>query len=394
MRRSEIGWRRTSLLDTTLGLALTALVLQIESGQPPARRIGFACAAVALVALRRRYPVPVLFVNTVLVMVTLVLRTPSNAMLLVLGVTIYAVATHADRRPWLHVAAALTVLVGAGLLFDFHYWWRIDSLRLLAWVFGSAALGDAVHSRRAYLAEATERIRQAELSREEEARRRVIDERVRIARELHDVVAHHIAVISVQAGAATHVLRQNAENVWPVLVHIREAADTVLTEIQSVVGVLRDPNEVASTEPTPGLDRLADLLHGLRAMGFRVDVDERGTPRPLPAMTDMAAYRIIQEALTNAHRYGDGGARLELTYTPDLVALEVTNRLGHPVRHPVRGSGYGLVGMRERAAAAQGTLVTGPTDDGSFRVLAVLPADEQSHPITADVPVADLEGRS
>jgi signal transduction histidine kinase len=198
----------------------------------------------------------------------------------------------------------------------------------------------------------------------------VIDERLRIARELHDVVAHHIAVISVQVGAATHVLRRDPEQVWPVLTHIRSAADTVLTEIQSVVGVLRDPNEVTSTEPTPGMDRLPALLEDLRAMGFAVSFAEHGEHRALPAMTDITAYRILQEALTNARRYGDGSASLSVDFGTEEVRVTVENRIRPSA---AAGSGFGLLGMRERATAAHGTLETGPTADGSFRVRAVLP---------------------
>ncbi len=178
-------------------------------------------------------------------------------------------------------------------------------------------------------------------------------------------------MISVHAGAAGHVLRDQPEKVWPVLGHIREAADTVLDEIKSVVGVLRDPNEVPSTEPAPGLERLPELLAGLRAMDFAVRHEVRGTPRELPAVVDLAAYRIVQEALTNAHKHGDGSAILTLEFAPDDVVVDVTNRVGHT---SAAGSGFGLIGMRERAAAAHGTITAGPEPGRTFRVHAVLPA--------------------
>jgi signal transduction histidine kinase len=250
--------------------------------------------------------------------------------------------------------------------------WDRNSFGLFAWIFGGAGAGDSARMRRAYISEVTERARQAEQTREQEARRRVIDERLRIARELHDVVAHHIAVISVHAGAAGHALRGRPEEVWPVLEHIRGAADTVLEEIKSVISVLRDPNETDPTEPAPGLDRLDDLLDGLHTMGFQVRRQQHGEPRPLPAMVDLAAYRIVQEALTNAHRYGDVSALLDLTYRPGELEIQVVNRTGRP-RPRRTGSGFGLLGMRERAAAAHGEVTAGPIPGGGFRVHAVLP---------------------
>jgi signal transduction histidine kinase len=158
-----------------------------------------------------------------------------------------------------------------------------------------------------------------------------------------------------------------------VLAHIREASDNVLKEIQSVVGVLRSPEEPDSTEPVPGLGRLPDLLAGLQSAGFGVDRRQDGESRELPALVDLAAYRIVQEALTNAHKHGDGGAGLRIGYADDGVVIEVVNGLRAGAVHP--GSGYGLVGMRERAASAGGTVSAGVTVDGVFRVYAVLPTE-------------------
>jgi signal transduction histidine kinase len=200
------------------------------------------------------------------------------------------------------------------------------------------------------------------------------------------VVAHHIAVINVQAGAATHILQRRPDQVAPVLAHIREASDSVLQEIQSVVGVLRGADEPDSTEPVPHLGRLPDLLAGLDAARFPVDFGERGAARELPAVVDLAAYRIAQEALTNAHKHGDGGARLVVEYTPSAVVVEVVNALPPgPVRP---GSGYGLLGMHERAASAGGTVTADVTGDGRFRVRAVLPTGD---PAPAVQPRPDRE---
>jgi hypothetical protein len=184
-------------------------------------------------------------------------------------------------------------------------------------------------------------------------------------------VAHHIAVINVQAGAATHILDRRPDQVAPALAHIREASNSVLAEIQSVVGVLRSADEPADTEPAPGLGRLPELLAGLAAAGFTVDFRQLGVAGDLPVVADLAAYRIAQEALTNAYKHGDGTARLTVRHDPATVEIEVVNVSAAGPPEP--GSGYGLLGMRERAAAAGGTLTTGLVG-GDFRVHAVLPA--------------------
>ncbi|MEV4344372.1 histidine kinase [Actinoplanes sp. NPDC049596] len=363
--------RRQSLLwDLLIAVLLGWATIKLEETTGERRYVLLTTIAVLAVFTRRRFPLPTLAVVTVATLVTIAIKAPGGGLLLALGVVMYAVP-YRPREVACAVSAAIFV---TGLIADTHSWWNIQSLAAFSWIFGGAGLGLGVRSRRAYILEVTERARQAEQTREEEARRRVMDERLRIARELHDVVAHHIAVISVQAGAAGHVLQKHPEQVWPVLGHIREAADTVLHEIQSVIGVLRDPDEVDSTEPTSGLDRLPELLSGLGAAGFRVDVDKRGEPRALPAVTDLAAYRIVQEALTNAHRYGDGSAHLRMSFEPDEITIDVTNTIV-PFRVATKsGSGFGLIGMRERAAAAHGTLTTGPDDAGHYRVHAVLPA--------------------
>ncbi|GAA2711037.1 sensor histidine kinase [Actinoplanes palleronii] len=360
--------------DLLLMIALFVLVLRMEPRPVDGWLLVQAVFAAAVTLRRRRYPERVLALTTVVTVIGIFAKAPAGGLFITLGVLTYSAALYGThRRPWIYATLVWTALITAGSLAYFAQWWEPSQFGLFAFIFGGAGAGDSVRMRRAYIAEVTERARQAELTRDQEARRRVMDERLRIARELHDVVAHHIAVISVHAGAADHVLRNQPEKVWPVLAHIRTAADTVLEEIKSVVGVLRDPNELASTEPTPGLDRLPDLLDSLRAMDFPVRFQEHGTSRPLPAMVDLAAYRIAQEALTNAHKYGEGAALLDVTYTEEAVSVEVTNRVAWPRgRRP--GSGFGVLGMRERAAAAQGTITAGPTAGGWFRVYAVLPA--------------------
>ena len=369
---------RGPLGDVVLATAGVAMVLYVGPTPVHGGTALLAAVCAVLILARRRYPVPVLLAAGAVFMLTTALSRPPDGMFIVAGVLTYSAALASPlRRPWLYAWLMWGSLMVTGSVVYLADWWSTDQFTTFALIFGGAAAGDSIRMRRAYIAEVTERARQAEMNRDEETRRRVMDERLRIARELHDVVAHHITVISVHAGAANHVLRNEPDKVWPVLGHIRTAADTVLEEIKSVISVLRDPDEVRSTEPAPGVDRLQELLAGLRAMGFAVRHRQRGEPRPLPAVVNLAAYRIVQEALTNAHRYGDGDATLDLEYTIDTVSIEVTNRVaGSGGRRP--GSGFGLLGMQERAAAAHGTIVAGPVDGGRFRVHAELPTDDRA----------------
>ncbi|WP_433793975.1 sensor histidine kinase [Actinoplanes sp. CA-252034] len=377
-RLPHLGRHRDPLGDVVLAAAGAALLLYLGPAPAHGGTASLAVACAVLILMRRRYPVPVLLAGTAVFVLTTVLSRPPDGMFLLAGVLTYSAALYSPRRrPWFHAMVMWGALMVTGSVVYGIDWWNTDQLTTFAIAFGGAAAGDSVRMRRAYIAEVTERARQAESSREEEAGRRVMDERLRIARELHDVVAHHITVISVHAGAADHVLRNEPDRVWPVLGHIRTAADTVLEEIKSVISVLRDPDEIRSTEPAPGVERLPDLLAGLRAMGFAVQHGQHGLPRSLPAVVSLAAYRIAQEALTNAHRYGDGEATLDLEYTADSVCIEVTNRIAAAGGHQP-GSGFGLLGMRERAAAAHGTIRSGPVAGDVFRVHAELPTDESA----------------
>ncbi|GAA3341351.1 histidine kinase [Amorphoplanes nipponensis] len=369
------------LVDALLAVVLAGFVLKsavLEPGAALADTVTLGDVLVAVVAFlavlqRRSHPRAALVIATGATVGGITQGVSNPGLIMVLGVITYSIAAHRNRRDgWTCALAAATVVYAAAVLVSAG--WRPDVLAVFAWIFMAAAVGDAARSHRAYVAEVEARAHRAEQTREQEARRRVSDERLRIARELHDVVAHHIAVISVQAGAATHVLERRPDQVGPVLAHIREASDLVLKEIASVVGVLRNSDEQASTEPAPGLARLPELLGALEAAGFAVRHQRRGEPRELPALVDLAAYRIVQEALTNAHRYGDGRAALLVEYAPSGVVLEVTNDV-RPDRG-AEGTGYGLLGMRERATAAGGAVTAGPLGDGRFRVHAVLPTED------------------
>jgi signal transduction histidine kinase len=205
----------------------------------------------------------------------------------------------------------------------------------------------------------------------EQARRRASDERLAIARDLHDVVAHNISVINVQANTALHLMDRQPERAREALTAIHEVSRQALGELRSVLGVLRADGAQAPLMPSPGLDRLDELTAHTRTAGIAVRVVEEGARRPVPAGVDAAAYRIVQEALTNTVRHSGGHeAWVRLRYDPDALTIEVDDdgRLAAPPE-----PGNGVAGMTERARALGGTLAAGPRPGGGFRVLARLP---------------------
>jgi signal transduction histidine kinase len=217
-----------------------------------------------------------------------------------------------------------------------------------------------------------------EVERRHEGERAVLEERQRIAREMHDVVAHHMSLIAIQAEAAPLTVPDLPAKTQNDLADIRSTALEALTELRRVLGVLRTETG-AETAPQPGLDRLDDLLSGARGAGLTVRTSITGHPEPLGPGTGLSAYRIVQESLSNAMRHARGAAvRIEITYEPDLLRLGVINDRGDGTAPVTSGSGRGLVGMRERVAMLGGELETGALPDGGFAVRAVLPLN--AHP--------------
>ncbi|HUY45975.1 MAG TPA: histidine kinase [Streptosporangiaceae bacterium] len=220
-----------------------------------------------------------------------------------------------------------------------------------------------------------------ERSREEEYRRRASEERMRMARDLHDVVAHNISVINVQASTALHLMERQPDRARSALTIINEVSKQALVELRSVLGVLRDVDENAPRAPAPGLARIGDLIDHAAAAGLSVRVEEEGDRVPLPVDIDLVAYRIVQEALTNSARHSGGAtATVRLTHLADGLMVEVTDNgaprppgRGAAVNGTTMGSGNGIVGMAERAAAIGGRLHAGSRPEGGFRVRAWLP---------------------
>jgi signal transduction histidine kinase len=239
-----------------------------------------------------------------------------------------------------------------------------------AWLLAIGAGAELVRTR-------VERAAEARRTRHEESLRRVGEERLRIARELHDVLAHNVSLINVQAGVALHLLDEHPEQAEPALKAIRQASAETLREMRSVLGTLRRADEKAPRSPAPSLATLDKLVDRMRTAGLEVDITVRGHERPLPQPLDLAAYRVIQEALTNVVRHADAGAaRVRLDFGERDLAIEVENEES-PSRAGPFAEGNGIVGMRERALGLGGEFAAGP-EDGRFAVRARFPLEGES----------------
>ncbi|GAA2664657.1 Signal transduction histidine kinase [Actinosynnema pretiosum] len=379
------GWRSRHPLaaDVALACALSTASVAADLASAGPLHDGvidgpdLVATAIALggVALRGRWPRQVLVGTAIAAGLVILLAGIRPVLPLAIGLIAYTAASRTPSRgAWTTAAAVAAGLYAVEAYAVTGVPWSTEGFPAVAWIGMTTALGEAARTGRAHIAEVEGRARHAEQTREEEAARRVVEERVRIARDLHDVVAHHIAVINVQAGAATHVLDRDPAKAAQALGHIRDACEVVLGELSSIVGVLRQSGD---TDPPHRLDDLTALVGAITAAGLSVEREQLGTPGALPSVVDVAAYRIIQEALTNAHKHGTGTAHLIVAYTDEGVSLTVTNHRARTAsRQP--GSGYGLIGMRERAATAGGTLSAGPTPEGRFTVHAELPAPRRT----------------
>lgn len=351
--------------------------------------------ALALVR-RRREPMAVLAATGTLTVVELVTADPPAPVVMSAVIALYTVAARTDRpTTWRVGLLTMAALTAAAMLFGSAPWYSQENLGVFAWTGMAGAAGDAVRSRRAFVDAIRERAERAERTREEEARRRVAEERLRIARDLHDVVAHHIALVNVQAGVAAHVMDKRPDQAKQALAHVREASRSALNELRATVGLLRQSGDPeAPTEPAPGLALLGELVASVRQAGLPVEVAcAAGEDPPLPSAVDLAAYRVIQEALTNVRKHAGPGAKAEVSVvrvgaTAEVMVLDNGrgNAAGAPQAAP--GGGHGLLGMRERVTALGGTLTAGPRYGGGFRVHAILPvearAQEPGRPGAAD----------
>jgi signal transduction histidine kinase len=286
-------------------------------------------------------------------------------------VALYTVGVRMPLRTTVGVTAAsaaayaLTLTLTEGDFSD-------RTLSLLAFAGAAAAVGIAVRSQRAAVEAAEARAAQAEATREEEAERRVTDERLRIARELHDVVAHHISVINVQSGVARHLLESQPDQARTALGLVREASRTVLSEMSTVLGLLRTGEDEHPTTSAPGLAQVPAVIRTMEQAGLHTTWRTTGDAVDLADLADLTAYRVVQEALTNALKHGTGSAELLVSHRPETVLIEVRNPVV-PDGPPTTTGGHGLVGMRERVTSLAGSFSAAPAPDGTFVVRVEIP---------------------
>ena len=378
-----MGRRHQLLLDAAVpllagGVAVVGVAVHGGGGEPRPLTLALALAAAAVLIARRRAPLATLAVSGALVLALLAVdHTAGAAAVIAPAVALYSVGLTRGRRDQL---AAGATAVAAVVLAD-TFLAGNDAIGWLAMV-GHAALvavpllaAEAVRNRRSYVALLHERLELAERTREEEAQRRVEQERLRIARDLHDAVAHSLTTINVQAGVAAHLLDQNPANARDALRTIEDASHEALDELRAIVGVLREHDgERAPLDPTPTVDAVRELVERVRALGLDVSLDIRGErPRRLPEAVQLAAYRIVQESLTNARRHAAGApAHVGLSFEPDRLLVTVENGPSATGNGSGTGRGVGLIGMRERAASVGGSLTATAAPEG-FRVAAELP---------------------
>lgn len=372
-----------------LGLSCVPFVVgEYGTGREIALAVPVALGLCTVVALRRRAPEKMLLLAVGMGLAQLALDVRPGIADFALLVITYTVATIGER--WASRLALGCSLVAAGVAqlrwpegAEGHWAQSIFVVVVmtvpfvLAWV-----LGDSMRTRRAYFDQLEERAARLEREREAQSKVAVAAERARIARELHDVVAHNVSVMVVQADGAAYVMDAAPDQARQALETISSTGRQALAEMRRLLGVLRtgDAPESGEYVPQPDVGQIEDLIDQVRQTGLAVDFKIEGTPRPLPSGVELTAYRIVQEALTNTRKHGgpDAGASVRLVYFDDGLGLLVEDD-GRGAAHELYedggadGAGHGMIGMRERVGMVGGTLDAGPRPGGGFRISALLP---------------------
>jgi signal transduction histidine kinase len=330
--------------------------------------------AIAPLAWRRRYPLAVFWIVIGLT-VALPDHGDTTAKLVACAVAAYTAAAHGPYR-----SAASISLIGATAAVAVIYERAIPNiprpLQAFLVIVPIAAAGISMRSLRARIADAQDRERALERDNAQATQLATEQERARIARELHDVITHHVSVMVVQAGAARKVMSRAPDQATSALLTVESAGRAAMTELQHAMGLLA-PDGEAQLAPQPGLGELGQLIGRVRATGMQVDLAETGALQALAPGSDLAAYRVVQEALTNVAKHAAGAAtRVRIVYTPHDLIVEVDNDAGYRAPNAPEGNGRGLMGLRERLAACGGRLHAGPRGDGGFQVRAVIPLEE------------------
>ncbi|WP_369144913.1 sensor histidine kinase [Streptomyces sp. R44] len=386
--------RHPTGVDTFWAVVLLgfSLLWVVSAGTVGGSGLGYGLVALLfslVVALRRRAPERMLLLAVALGLAQLALGLVPFLADFAMLVIIFTVAAH-DGPRW---ASRLALIGGLGASTLSQLRWPMEGSDsgaakvfftiimtvpfALAWV-----LGDSLRTRRAYFAQLEERASRLEQEREAQAKVAVAAERARIARELHDVVAHNVSVMVVQADGAAYVMDSSPETAKQALETISTTGRQALAEMRRLLGILRtgEHQEAGEYVPQPDVQQIEDLVEQVRGAGLTVDFAIEGSPRPLPSGVELTAYRIVQEALTNTRKHGgpDVGASVRLVYFDDGLGLLVEDDgRGAPQEMyedgGADGRGHGLIGMRERVGMVGGTLDAGPRPGGGFRISALLP---------------------
>jgi signal transduction histidine kinase len=407
MKRRAVPFRLPVLAqDVLLGLFVAAMQVQGTLAKPSEEvsrpltdlgHLGYVLLIVSglVLAVRRRWPAPVFITAALASLVYFTINFPDGPGWIGLCVALYTLTAYGDGRRSLVIAGVGITLLAIGWLVAAA---DIEPRAAIGWVFFriaasvmAAALGESVRSRHVIAAEAQERAELAERTREEEARARVDAERLRIAREVHDTVAHAIAIINVQSGVTAYLLDKRPERAREALETIEQTSAQALHEMRAVLGVLRDSDN--GRVPHPGLGRINELAAKARDAGLDVKLEVSSSTAPLPSVVDNTAYRILQESITNVIRHvGPTRVTVALDYGTDVLEVRVADEGGRDASGDdaagpdalaehragtVTGSsaepGRGIVGMRERCGLLGGELTAGPRPCGGFEVKARLP---------------------
>ncbi|MFF9346997.1 sensor histidine kinase [Streptomyces sp. NPDC014734] len=342
-----------------------------------------AVPSVVLLLGHRAYPRGVVVVTTVCggvlgLMGNAIGSDPSPSVAGATLVALYLLALRTDlRTTTVYTVGSAVALVIVSIGWGHGALLRPDQIGVLSCVLLAGAVGESVRSRRDYVAAVEARAELAERTREEEARHRVSEERTRIARELHDIVAHHIALAHAQASTASYLLRTRPAQAQQMMDQLAGTTSSALRELKATVGLLRSEGDPETPlEPSPGLAQLPELIASFEQTGLVVQVSVEGTARPLSPGTDLTAYRIVQEALTNVTKHADSAtASVRLGYTRRLLTLTVSDDGDGP--QAAGTPGYGLIGMRERALSVGGRLSAGHREAGGFEVTTELPLETE-----------------
>lgn len=341
-------------------------------------------ALIALMALplvfRRVYPIPVMVVILGSWAIDRGLDYPESPAAIGVAIAFYTIGAELDRRQSLLVGGISSALITG--------WTSIGVVSLesvtLAALFNTLIatltpllVGREIHERRLRVEELRQRAERAEQEREERARQAVLDERSRIARELHDVVAHQMTVMTIQAEGAKRIASNSDPRVVEALETISTAGHSALSEMRRTVGLLRDNSTDADTQPLPRLTDIEDLIERTQAAGVQVDVAITGQHRPLSDGSELAAYRIVQESLTNVIRHAgpDVSVNVSIAYGSDSLDVAVSDDGRGAASNGGDGGGHGLIGMRERVAVLGGEFEAGPKAGGGYLVHATIPVD-------------------